>query len=68
MAYYRLYLRTRSAGRFSSFDEFDAAHDVAAHEHVATLKRKGSLELWCGDRLVARWDHTEIRSVETLTD
>ena len=68
MAYYRLYLRTGSLGRFSRVDEFDATDDIAALEHVATLKRKGSLELWCGDRLIARWEHSEIKSVDTLTD
>jgi len=56
MAYYRLYLRSGSRGRFSSFDGFEAQCDASAIEHVATLNRDGARELWCGSRLVERWE------------
>jgi hypothetical protein len=30
--------------------------DASAIEHAATLNRDGARELWCGSRLVERWE------------
>ena len=68
MAYYRLYLRTGSRGRFSSFDDFEAQCDASAIDHVASLNRNGAMELWCGSRLVERWEHAPMYADEGVTD
>lgn len=68
MAYYRLYLRTASRGRFSSFDDFESDSDVSAIEHVAALGRRGTLELWCGSRLVERWEQVLLEADDARTN
>lgn len=52
MGYYRLYMLSRSDGRFVGFEEIEAADDLAAVNVAEAHAGPQPLELWCGKRKV----------------
>jgi hypothetical protein len=56
---YRLYFFD-GAGHIEKAHEFKAADDAAAIKISEAWKVGRSMELWCGNRKVKRWD--EVRS------
>lgn len=56
MAYYRLYNLSPSSGHIDRVEEFDAADDRAAIEHVEGLERAVAVELWQEGRKILHLD------------
>jgi hypothetical protein len=55
MAYYRLYFLD-GAQRIEHFREFELADDALATRQAAEWRCTMAMELWCGPRMVRRWD------------
>ncbi len=55
MAYYRLYVLSSTRGQITEFHEFEATDDRSALQAAESLRRTGTLELWCRARRVAQW-------------
>ena len=55
MAYYRLYFFDRG-GHIDQFREFEAPDDALAVAEAADWRELDAMELWCGRRMVRRWE------------
>lgn len=59
MSYYRLYFFDR-AGHIERFSELEQASDAEAIAAAGELARPQPMELWCGKRLVRRFEPGEL--------
>lgn len=56
MAYYRLYMLSRSSGHITAFQEIEAVDDVEAVRIASLQVGPQPLELWCRNRKVKRFE------------
>ena len=56
MPYYRLYMMNPHSGHIDGVEEFHSGDDVEAILLAEKGRHKVPVELWCGERKVARLD------------
>ena len=62
MGYYRLYFMNSFSGHIERFEEFDAADDAAAVVLAQAKRGPFTLELWCSQRKVKRFNAIDLAS------
>ena len=62
MPHYRLYTLDRTTDHIHGAEDFEAADDASANLEVAQRMKGSPLEMWSGDRKVARFDATTGRT------
>ena len=64
MAYYRLYMMSRSSGHIETILEIEAVDDSEAVRMAAQHVGDQPLELWCRNRKVKRFEVEFLRAAE----